>query len=114
MSGAKIIEGLKQAIAGDFGRVTIEGQVWTREPDDAIKVVSDLATHFIVKDGPNKDKNQYGHLELWWAAKSVDEEPSASYNPFMLLASAENSYSLACMGHLAGILEAARKIRNAG
>jgi|HubBroStandDraft_5_1064220.scaffolds.fasta_scaffold192517_3 hypothetical protein len=30
MSGAKIIEGLKQAIAGDFARVTIEGQTWVR------------------------------------------------------------------------------------
>ena len=31
MSGAKIIEGLKQAIAGDLARVTIAGQVWVRE-----------------------------------------------------------------------------------
>ncbi len=30
MSGKKIIEGLKQAIAGDFARVTIGGQVWIR------------------------------------------------------------------------------------
>lgn len=30
MSGAKIIEGLKDAISGNFGRVTIEGQVWER------------------------------------------------------------------------------------
>lgn len=30
MSGAKIIEGLKDAVAGNFSRVTIEGQVWVR------------------------------------------------------------------------------------
>jgi hypothetical protein len=30
MSGAKIIEGLKDAVAGNFSRVTIEGQVWQR------------------------------------------------------------------------------------
>ena len=113
MSGQKIIEGLKQAIAGDFGRVTIDGQVWVRDNCSELAalraIVDDLATHFVVKDGPNKDKNQYGHLELWWAAKSVAEEASASYNPFMLLASAESSYSLACMNHLAGLIAAARE-----
>lgn len=31
--GPKIIEGLKQAIAGDFARVTIEGQTWVRADD---------------------------------------------------------------------------------
>lgn len=67
-----------------------------------------LTTHFVVKDGPNKDKNQYGHLELWWAAKSVHEESSALYNPWMLLGTAENSYSLAAMGDLRGVLEVAR------
>lgn len=30
MSGAKIIEGLKDAIEGDFTSVTIEGQKWLR------------------------------------------------------------------------------------
>jgi hypothetical protein len=30
MSGQKIVEGLKDAIAGNFSRVTVEGQVWTR------------------------------------------------------------------------------------
>lgn len=33
MSGAKIIEGLKQAVAGDLHRVTIDGQRWVREDD---------------------------------------------------------------------------------
>jgi hypothetical protein len=32
MSGAKIIKGLKQALAGDFTRVTIKGQTWVRVP----------------------------------------------------------------------------------
>jgi len=31
MSGAKIIAGLKDAIAGNLSRVTIEGQTWVRE-----------------------------------------------------------------------------------
>jgi hypothetical protein len=30
MSGAKIIEGLKDAVAGNFSAVTIEGQRWVR------------------------------------------------------------------------------------
>lgn len=31
MSGQKIIDGLKDAIAGNFARVTLEGQVWVRQ-----------------------------------------------------------------------------------
>lgn len=31
MSGHKIIEGLKEAVAGNFSRVTIEGQTWVRQ-----------------------------------------------------------------------------------
>jgi hypothetical protein len=30
MSGRKIIEGLRQAVAGQFGRVTIDGETWER------------------------------------------------------------------------------------
>jgi len=30
MSGKKIIDGLKDAVAGNFSRVTIDGQVWER------------------------------------------------------------------------------------
>lgn len=30
MSGQKIIEGLRQAIAGDLARVTIQGELWTK------------------------------------------------------------------------------------
>lgn len=30
MSGQKIIDGLKDAAAGNFGRVTIGGQTWVR------------------------------------------------------------------------------------
>lgn len=33
MSGAKIIDGLKEAIAGDLHRVTIDGQVWVHATD---------------------------------------------------------------------------------
>jgi hypothetical protein len=32
-NGAKIIQGLKQAVAGNFVRVTVEGQTWVRLPD---------------------------------------------------------------------------------
>jgi len=31
MSGKKIIDGLKEAAAGNFSRVTLDGQVWVRE-----------------------------------------------------------------------------------
>lgn len=74
------------------------------------EILEFLATHFIVKNGRNKDTNQYGHLELWWAAKSVNEEPSALYNPWMMLGDAQNSFSLAAMGELRGCLDAARNL----
>lgn len=32
-AGAKIIEGLKDAVAGNFSAVTIEGQRWVRTPE---------------------------------------------------------------------------------
>lgn len=38
MSGQKIVEGLKEAIADDFSRVTIDGQTWLR----ATELASDL------------------------------------------------------------------------
>ena len=33
VGGQKIIEGLKQALAGDLARVTINGQTWVRVTD---------------------------------------------------------------------------------
>ena len=33
MSGAKILEGLEDAIAGGLSRVSIDGQVWARATD---------------------------------------------------------------------------------
>lgn len=68
-----------------------------------------LCRHFIVKDGPNKDTNQYGDLDLWWAAKDVREKPDALYNPWMHLGNACNSFSLGAMGHLADVLAASRE-----
>jgi hypothetical protein len=70
------------------------------------EVLEYLATHFVVKDGRNKEKNQYGHLELWWAGKSVHEEPGES-NPWMMLGNAANSYSLAAMGELQAVIRRA-------
>lgn len=37
-AGNKIIEGLKNAVAGNFARVTVEGQVWERvEPPKPVR-----------------------------------------------------------------------------
>jgi hypothetical protein len=36
MNGQKIIDGLRDAIAGNFARVTIEGQTWVREDDGTL------------------------------------------------------------------------------
>jgi hypothetical protein len=57
MSGAKIIEGLRDAVAGNFTTVTIEGQRWVRDsgwqsmesaPKDGTEVL--LFTHQEVDD----------------------------------------------------------------
>lgn len=42
MSGQKIIDGLKDALAGNFARVTIEGQTWVRIEhwQDTVKALS--------------------------------------------------------------------------
>jgi hypothetical protein len=49
MTGAKIIEGLKQALEGDLARVTIDGQTWVRAPapspdapDDAFRLLAKI------------------------------------------------------------------------
>lgn len=73
------------------------------------EIVAYLAKHFVVRNGPNSDKSQYGHLELWWAAADVAAESSAMRNPFMLLGTAENSYSLAAMGELRALIDHARE-----
>lgn len=33
MSAAKIVEALKEAVAGDLSRVTVEGQIWVRKDE---------------------------------------------------------------------------------
>lgn len=40
MSGQKILDGLKDAVAGNFARVTIEGQVWVRQERAPVDVNS--------------------------------------------------------------------------
>ncbi len=74
-----------------------------------LSAVEALARHFIVQDGPNAATSQYGHLELWWAAKSVTEPPDAMKNPWMMLGEARGSYSLAPMAELQGILQSLRR-----
>lgn len=41
MAGAKIIEGLRDAVAGNFASVTIDGQTWVRR-DSLIAAAPDL------------------------------------------------------------------------
>jgi hypothetical protein len=33
MSGAKVVEALKEAVSGDLARVTVEGQIWVRKDE---------------------------------------------------------------------------------
>lgn len=56
-AGAKIIEGLKDAVAGNFSAVTIEGQRWIRAPEWQP-----------IRAAPKKplDKHGYGPTILLW------------------------------------------------
>lgn len=43
MSGQKIIDGLKDAVVGNFARVTIDGQVWVRLDNNPVyRAASDM------------------------------------------------------------------------
>src|SRR4051794_22931682 len=52
VSGAKIIEALKEAGAGDLSRVTIDGQLWIRQkPAGAADMVRYVEIAPVVQDG---------------------------------------------------------------
>ena len=87
-------------------KTTAAAMDWAvREIEKQRAALRAFAEHFEVKEGPKKNETQYGHLELWYAAKSVNEEADALHNPKMLMASAESSFSLACMNALGGALD---------
>jgi hypothetical protein len=99
------VEGLIPAMIVDFDVVQPVDQLSER-----MNILKELATHFVIKKGSRHDTNQYGHLELWQAAKSVNEKPDSMYNPWTCLASAENGYTLACMSHLNDLIERSREV----
>lgn len=43
MSGHKIIEGLRDAVAGNFARVTIDGQIWVKRDSTEVERLEDIA-----------------------------------------------------------------------
>lgn len=53
-SGQKIIDGLKHAIAGNFARVTIDGQTWERvtQPVSADERIAEALATNIAAAGP--------------------------------------------------------------
>lgn len=73
------------------------------------QIVEYLANHFIVKPGANASESQYGHLELWFAAKSVYEKPHVLYNPWMMIGSASGSLSLVPMEEMRQLIGEARE-----
>lgn len=70
------------------------------------EIVDFLAKHFIVKNA--RMPGAYGSLELWWAAADINADAKVLNNPHMQLGAATNSYSLAAMGELKGVIDAAR------
>jgi hypothetical protein len=65
-AGAKIIEGLKHAIAGNFVRVTIDGQTWIRRDEEnaQIAVMKD-ALDFIL----SLAEEEYEHCKVGTGAE---------------------------------------------
>lgn len=60
-AGAKILDGLRDALSGNFSRVTIEGQTWVRQDWQPIETAPKASDKFILLYCPEDDSR-------WWAS----------------------------------------------
>lgn len=67
-AGPRIIKALKQAAAGDFSVVTIEGQTWVRR-DDLSKAVEALKP--FAEAASNLDEDKLDRHHLWESAEAM-------------------------------------------
>lgn len=58
MSGHKIVEGLKDAIAGNLSRVTIDGRVWQRTSRDPNPIPPFYCARTLLGFGDGRDLNR--------------------------------------------------------
>ena len=62
MRGAKIIKGLKEAIAGDLARVTIEGETWAKVKDIHADQQEIMRINNALRDNINKCADDFSRL----------------------------------------------------
>lgn len=72
-AGKKIIDGLKDALAGNFSRVTIDGQTWVRLEKGQV-VVPQAALDWLDGSAPAPDGRWFGQ-----DAPDPDETPYRRY-----------------------------------
>jgi hypothetical protein len=74
-NGEKIIEGLRQAVAGDLARVTIQGQVWVRDKNsELVRLRAILKTLVDAHDYSSLDRGIGTALpdgKMWLAARAA-------------------------------------------
>lgn len=80
MSGHKIIDGLKDAVAGNFDRVTIEGHVWVRRDAEVerLRAALEECEQLAGRLGPPNEIDACNEIErVAKAALSPHKEPGA-------------------------------------
>lgn len=93
-TGSKIIDGLRDAVAGNFASVTIEGQRWvradapcTREPTD--RELEELVARAICKADAGPGESIFKHMREYWTR--VAKAAIAAMPPRSAATSAGNS-----------------------
>lgn len=82
VSGSKIIDGLKDAIAGNFARVTIGGQVWVRRDAELERIarwhirmakLAEKSAANMTKRGPRSrmSEQRYWHMNVAQYVRSL-------------------------------------------
>jgi hypothetical protein len=81
MSGAKIIEGLKDAVAGNFASVTIDGETWVRKSqwqsiESAPKNGESILAYDPIAEAPTiiRWDNEDGWCDSWYGKEKRARE----------------------------------------
>lgn len=100
-AGSKIIEGLKEAVRGDFARVTIEGQTWVRADRAAPPVgLTEEVIQSLINSTIDPLKRLGERL-----ADLLQEDDWNNIEPFLLDIAARLNHQAGTSGDLRGLIE---------